>query len=265
MEPLSFHLEGIVKSKNEAADFDGPLELILQLLSKNKVEIKDIKISLILQQYLDYLEKMRQLDLEIASEFVQMASHLMYIKAKTLLEGSEPEEEMDELKSSLEELNRRREYERVQLMADKLSALAVRGEGIYVKQPEPLGKERGYRYRHEPIELRSALLAILSRENQQDPEIPESFTAPARLVYPIGEKSEEIMSRLNTKRRMSLKELFRASSGRSELVAAFIAVLELCRSGRLLLSEQDGEFVAEANDEQSQEEKTGGEGDGKRA
>lgn len=254
MDALNFHLDGIVKTKNEYTDFDGPLALILQLLSKNKIEIKDIRISLLLEQYLEYLDRMKRMDLEIASEFVEMASHLMYIKAKTVLAGAESVEEMDELKNSLEELQRRREYERVKRMADKLAKLAGRGEGIYVKNPEPLGKEKGYRYAHDLSELRSALLAILSRE-VENPGIPENFTAPARLVYPIGEKSEEIMLKMKAQRRIKVNELFLSASGRSELVASFIAVLELCRSGSILLTEVDGEFIAETADTENEEER----------
>ena len=77
MENPTFYLEGIVKDKNELQDFNGPLSLILMLLSKNKIEIRDIKISEILDQYLEYLAEMERMDLEIASEFVQMASHLL--------------------------------------------------------------------------------------------------------------------------------------------------------------------------------------------
>lgn len=216
----------------------------MQLLSRNRVEIRDIKISLILEQYLDWLERMKRMDLEIASEFIEMASHLMYIKAKTLLAGAEPVEELDELKSSLEELSRRREYERMKRMADRLAALARRGEGLYVKPPEPLGRERGYRYRHDPAELAAALIAILTRETERA-GVPESFAAPARLVYPIGEKSDQIMLKMRTTRRVRVTELFRGASGRSELVASFIAVLELCRSGSLLLIEENGEYLAQ--------------------
>ena len=257
MEPLQFHLDGVVKTKNEYTDFDGPLELILQLLSRNRVEIRDIRIALLLEQYLDYLERMQRMDLEVASEFLEMASHLMYIKAKTLLAGDEPVEEMDELKNSLEELARRRRYEQVKLTADKLAKLAARGEGLYTKPPEPLGKERGYRYSHDVSQLRTALLAILSRELER-PGIPESFAAPARLVYPIGEKTEEIMQRMKVQRRLKVTELFRNLSGRSELVASFIAVLELCRSGSILLTEEDGEFVAETPDEEKTESDSDG-------
>ena len=81
----SYHLEGVIRTRDEMEDFTGPLDLILMLLSKNKIEIRDIQISLLLDQYLEYLRMMEQMDLEIASEFVQMASYLLYIKTKMLL------------------------------------------------------------------------------------------------------------------------------------------------------------------------------------
>ena len=107
MENPSFYLEGVVREKNELQDFEGPLSLILMLLSKNKIEIRDIKISEILDQYLEYLDQMQKLDLEIASEFVQMASHLLYIKTKTLLTQEEEVSELEVLIASLEQLKSR--------------------------------------------------------------------------------------------------------------------------------------------------------------
>lgn len=107
MENPSFYLEGVVREKNKLQDFEGPLSLILMLLSKNKIEIRDIKISEILDQYLEYLDQMQKLDLEIASEFVQMASHLLYIKTKTLLTQEEEVSELEVLIASLEQLKSR--------------------------------------------------------------------------------------------------------------------------------------------------------------
>ena len=89
MQNLTFKLNGIVKGKNEQENFEGPLNLILQLLSKNKIEIRDIQIALILDQYLEYLDKMEQMDLDIASEFVTMAAHLVYIKTRMLLDSED--------------------------------------------------------------------------------------------------------------------------------------------------------------------------------
>ena len=108
MEKPNFHLESVVREKDELQDFSGPLSLILMLLSKNKIEIRDLKIADILDQYLAYLAEMQSMDLEIASEFVQMASHLLYIKTKTLLTADEEEpSELELLMQSLEQLKAR--------------------------------------------------------------------------------------------------------------------------------------------------------------
>ena len=85
MENPSFHLEGIVREKDSMQDFEGPLSLILMLLQKNKIEIRDLRVSDILDQYLAYLNQMQSMDLEVSSEFVQMASHLLYLKTRELL------------------------------------------------------------------------------------------------------------------------------------------------------------------------------------
>ena len=82
LEP-QYRLEGIVKTRSEEMeDFEGPLDVIVVLLSKNKIEIQDVSITAILEQYLAYLDEMKRLDIEIASEFITMASHLMLIKTK---------------------------------------------------------------------------------------------------------------------------------------------------------------------------------------
>ena len=86
MDGPVYHLEGVVKAKEAGMeDFVGPLDLILHLLAKNKMEIQDIQLSLILDQYLAWMDRRRELDLEVASEFVAMASHLVYIKTRMLL------------------------------------------------------------------------------------------------------------------------------------------------------------------------------------
>ena len=109
MEP-TYHLEGVIRSKEEMEDFEGPLNLILMLLSKNKIEIRDIQISEILEQYLAYLAQMEAMDLEVASEFVQMAAHLLYIKTKMLLSSQEEVSELELLLTSLEQLKAKDAY-----------------------------------------------------------------------------------------------------------------------------------------------------------
>ena len=114
MENPVFKLEKVVRGREaEMQDFEGPLDLILFLLGKNKMEIQDISISLICDQYLAWLEQRQKMDLEVASEFVTMASHLVYIKTRMLLsiEDQEAQSEMEALIQSLEERRRSENYE----------------------------------------------------------------------------------------------------------------------------------------------------------
>ena len=108
-------------------DFEGPLSLILMLLSKNKIEIRDLKISDILDQYLDYLARMQSMDLEIASEFVQMASYLLYIKTRTLLSADDEEEpsELELLMQSLEQLRARDTLAAITALTPELKAVYI--------------------------------------------------------------------------------------------------------------------------------------------
>ena len=93
MAEPQYRLEGIVHTRDEGLeDFEGPLDVIFLLLSKNKIEIQDVSITAILEQYLAYLEEMKRMDMEIASEFIAMASHLMLIKTKMLLSAAEQAE-----------------------------------------------------------------------------------------------------------------------------------------------------------------------------
>ncbi len=162
MDNPNFFLEGVVREKDEMQNFEGPLSLILQLLSKNKIEIRDISISDILDQYLEYLDEMQSMDLEIASEFVQMAAHLLYIKTRTLLAGDEEVSELEVLMSSLEQLKARDVFASIQQVIPELKKASEIGLLYYAKQPEPLRQEkREYEYRHEPVDLLRAMYLSL--------------------------------------------------------------------------------------------------------
>ena len=136
LEPR-YHLEQVVHAKAEVLeDFDGPLDVILQLLSKNKIEIKDIKISSILEQYLAYLDEMKRMDMEIASEFIAMASHLMLIKTKMLLSEAEKEEaisEMELLIRSLEERQRKEAFTQIKTATSFLEQRNEIGLNLFTK------------------------------------------------------------------------------------------------------------------------------------
>ena len=237
MEDPNFYLEGILHEKEELKDFEGPLSLILMLLQKNKIEIRDIRISEILDQYLEYLNKMQEMDLEIASEFVRMASYLLYIKTKTLLSGDEEVSELEALIESLETLKCKDALTAVREVAPMLGNAYRQGALIYSRSPEPApAVSKEYTYTHEPVELLKALLNIFRSTDEKPPEMTGiSQAIPQRIVYSIRSKSRQILDRLRL-RNISLNELYRECRSRSELVATFISVLELCSMGSLVVS-----------------------------
>jgi len=237
MEAPVFKLEGIVKTKDEMSDFEGPLVLILQLLSKDKIEIRDISISLILEQYLAFLDEMAELDLDIASEFVAMASHLAYIKTKMLLSGGEEVSELEQLISSLEELQRGDVYLQMKHAAETLSGMYSIEGALMASPPEYLPPDSEYRYVHVSTDLLEAFFQVLGRENIRLGSInPREAFYPRRVIFSIPEKISEILDRLKRSGVMPVGELFYYSASRTELIATLIAVLELCKVGRVLLS-----------------------------
>ena len=166
MEAPIYHLEGVVKAKEESMeDFVGPLDLILHLLSKNKMEIKDIQIALILDQYLEWMAQRRELDLEVASDFVSMASHLVYIKTRMLLSIHDEEamSEMEQLIATLEAHQRNENYLKIKDIVPELEGRHQVGQDCITKTPEPLRHDRAYRYVHQKEDLLKAITEVLRR------------------------------------------------------------------------------------------------------
>ena len=263
MEEPQYRLEGIVHTRNEGMeDFEGPLDVIFLLLSKNKIEIQDVSISAILEQYLAYLDEMKRLDMEIASEFITMASHLMLIKTKMLLsaaEQAEAESELDLLRQSLIERQRKEAIEQIRLAMTVLEPRNEIGRCIFTKEPEPLHRDRTYQYRHEPADLLRALEQIAERNDKMLPPPTTNFKGiVGKEPYPVGRKTGELLRRLILRGVDRLKNLFKGNKSRSEVVATFIAVLEMCKTGTVRLEDDNsGE-----NPNVRLIEKNGGEEDG---
>ena len=246
MDNPIFKLESVVHERSAEAlqDFEGPLDLILFLLSKNKIEIQDIPIALILEQYLAYLEERRQLDLDIASDFITMAAHLMYIKTRMLLsiEDEEAQSEMDELIASLKERQQKDTYMRIRTLTETLGPMGEFGRSIMTRNPEPMQDGKGYEYDHEKADLILAMQSVLDRGERMAPPPSAAFSEIVkREPYPVADKAGEIVKRLKHFGMTRFLLLFKGARSRSEIVATFIAVLELCRARviRLVGSDTD--------------------------
>ena len=237
-----YRLEGIVHTRSDVMeDFEGPLDVIFLLLSKNKIEIQDVSISAILEQYLAYLEEMKRLDMEIASEFITMASHLMLIKTKMLLsaaEAAEAESELDLLRQSLIERQRREAMEQIRSAITFLEPLNEVGRCIFTKDPEPLRRDVTYRYQHEPADLIRALDEITERNQRRLPPPTVNFKGiVGKEPYPVAKKAGEVIRALVLRGVERLKNLFRGNKSRSEIVATFLAILDLCKNNSVTLED----------------------------
>jgi len=242
MAEPQYRLEGIVRTKSELMeDFEGPLDVILELLSKNKIEIQDVSITAILTQYLAYLEEMKRLDMEIASEFITMASHLMLIKTKMLLsaaEQAEAESELDILRQSLMERKRKEAMEQIRLAITDLEPRNEIGRNLFTKEPEPLKREQGYRYKHDVSDLLRALDMITERNARQLPPPTTNFQGiVGKEPYPIGKKTGEVLRQLVLRGVERMRNLFRGNKSRSEVVATFLAILDLCKTNAVTLED----------------------------
>ncbi len=249
MEGPQYHLDNVVHAKAEhMEDFDGPLDVILLLLSKNKIEIQDISITSILEQYLAYLDEMKRLDMEIASEFISMASHLMLIKTKMLLSAAEKEEalsEMELLIRSLEERQRQDAFRQVKTSVEFLCGRNEIGINLFTKGQEPYRRDLTYRYQHAPSDLIHAMATISERSERALPPPTSNFSGiVGREPYPVTKKAAEVLKKLLSHGITKFLKLFRGNRSRSEVVATFLAVLELCRVRSV---ELDGEMDQDLN------------------
>ena len=224
--------------------FEGPMDLLLHLISKHKIDINDIPILLLVEQYLEYVKKMQDEDMEVASEFLEMAARLVYIKTVSLLPVHE--EEADALKNELQgELS---EYKDCKLMAEKLSERAD-GFDYLARKPEKFAPDMTYTRSHEPFELLKAYLAAVGRGRRNLPPPIEAFTGiVAHKIVPIRERVGYIMKRLFKGKKQKFRTFFEKAESRSEMVATFLALLSLTKDKKIILNEIEGDLEVEMVD-----------------
>ena len=235
MESPVFKLEKVVHSRSEEMqDFEGPLDLILFLLGKNKLEIQDISISLICGQYIAWLEDRQRMDLEV------------YLKTRMLLslEDDEAKSEMDALLQSLEERRRSENYVRVKALAQRLAPMGEFGRNIVTRNPEPVKRGKVFEYSHQPADL---VLAMAEIQNRAERKLPPPRAAFREIVqhepYPVESKARDILQKLKEGGITRFLLLFRGSRSRSEVVATFLAVLELCKARVLHLAGSETDCI----------------------
>ncbi len=215
--------------------FEGPLDLLLHLISKNKLNIYDIQLQVLVEQYLAHIQAMQEQDMDVASEFLDMASRLIYLKTVSLLPKHEEAEQLkEELQGELIE------YELCRRTA-ALFATMTSGFDTFVKSPEKIEFDNTYVLVHESDILLSAYLSAVGRGQRKLPPQTTVFgKIVAKKVVSVSSKIIFVLRKLWKNGRKKMSSLFEGAQSRSELVATFLAVLELCKANRVQV---DGDGV----------------------
>jgi len=224
MEAISFKLES----------YEGPLDVLLFLISKHKLDIQDIEITLLLEQYLAFIDEIAEQDMEYAGEFLEMAARLVYIKTVSLLPQYN---EAVELKKELE--GRLIEYALCKKAAEILRDNFIGGE-IFVRNQMKIDIDNTYTIIHEPTDLLVSLSGISVRDRNNLPVEASVFTPiVSKKIVSVTSKIIYILKKLYSGESFEMDKLYEGMTNRSEKVATFLAVLELTKSGRIVLSEDN--------------------------
>jgi segregation and condensation protein A len=236
MEELTYRLD----------QFEGPLDLLLTLIAKNKVTITDIPIAKICDQYMEYIEANQKLDLDIASEFIVMASELMLIKSRMLL----PRDEENDQDPRAELVDALLIYQKAKEAAEELRPLYAEYSGRMAKDVDEIPPDRGVPLGLNPMLLSRAMNAMLLRLRQNEGQQPEQSFTPlvAAKVYSVEDEVEGLVSRLSNKQDATLFFLLKDAKERPQLLAMFIGLLELIKIKRVLICDDEESEAAMADD-----------------
>lgn len=223
MEKMSYKLN----------DFEGPIELLLHLIKKNKLNIYDVQISELLAQYLSHIEQMKEQDMEVSSEFLEMAARLIYIKTAMLLPKHE---EAESLKQEL--TGQLLEYEQYQRVAKVLEK--EMNFGLIARPPQEITPDRTYLIQHKVLALVKAYTDVVGRKASKMPPSREVFSQiVSRKIVSVFSKVIFVLRKLKVLNAADYSSLFSGRQTRSEMVATFLAVLELIKTKRIVLDDEN--------------------------
>ena len=224
-------------------EFSGPLDLLLHLIKKSDINIYDISIEKITEQYLDYINQMEKLDIEIASEYLIMASELILIKSNSLLPNNKSEEEIDETDEELTKenlINRLIEYEKYKKITKDFKELENKRQDIYTKAPSKLEEITHTKIINDTnIGIDDLIDAFSKYIERKELEKPIN-TKITNKEYSVKKRKYDIKKYLQTKKKAEFKELF-DKYNKSYIIVTFMSILELAKEEEILLT-QDGNF-----------------------
>ncbi len=242
MEQLTFKIE----------KFEGPLDLLEHLIKRNKLDITEISLIAITDQYIEYLNAMEEMDLDISSDFLVVATDLLYIKSKALLPRHEEEEDPEALANSLTEALKQRR--RMKLISEKFKVMQYDGSYYFFKDAEEIPKSETpdkKRIEHGNIDkLYNAFLMLIEKQERRMPPPKDNFEGiVGREPASVKKKATGLVTRLKKKSKISFGQAFEDAEGRNEIVAIFLAILELMKLNHILVyDDEDGNIMLSLGD-----------------
>ncbi len=219
-------MEGVLSYKLE--NFEGPLDLLLQLIARNKLDIYDIKLTVLIDQYLEQINNYKHNENDIASEFLEMASRLIYLKTAKLLPKHE---EYEKLKDEF--IGELIEYQTCKKIAQILGGM-TEGFNKFVKGPSAVEMPKKYENIHTSELILDAYISAVGRGQRKLPPPTGAFVKiVAKKIVSVSTKIVYVMRNLVSNGPQKLGNLYSHAKSRSELVATFLAVLELCKANRI--------------------------------
>lgn len=225
--------------------FEGPLDLLLHLLEKNKVNIYDIPIVEITNQYMEYIAEMRRQDLNVMSEFLVMAATLLDIKSKMLLPAKESEDDEEDPRAEL--VQQLLEYKMYKCMAYELRDRQIDAEKVWFKAPTIPPEVLAY---EEPVDvnelmsgvtlarLNDIFQSIIKKQADKIDPVRSKFGRIEKEEVPLSDKMTYVEEYSLHHGHFSFRSLLEAQSGKMEVVVTFLAILELMKMGKIVVSQE---------------------------
>jgi len=247
MEQLTFKTE----------QFEGPLDLLEHLIKRNKLDICNISLIAITDQYIEYISTMQEMDLDVSSDFLVVATDLLYIKSKALLPKHEEEEDPEALANSLTEALKQRR--RMKLISEKFKVMQYDGSYYFFKDAEKIPKAENpdiKRIDHGSIDkLYNAFLTILEKTERRMPPPKDNFEGiVGREPASVKKKATGLVTRLRKSQKITFSQAFEEAHHKNEIVAIFLAILELMKLNHIYVYDDDEGNLMLSLGEKSDEE-----------
>lgn len=209
------------------------MDLLLQLIAKKKVSINDVPIMEIIEQYLEYVRQMQEDNLDVSSEFLEMAARLLYIKTVSLLPVHEEAEKLvEELRGELTE------YQDCKMVAGKLQNQA-KGFDFYTRVPEKIEVDMTYTRTHEPFEIFKAYMAAVGKGKRRLPPPIEAFRGiVAHKIVSVASRISFVIDKFKNRKTRKFNSFFEEAESRSEMVATFLALLAMAKAKKIHIEGQ---------------------------